>query len=111
MTTVPFYPILIVDIVGSALVLLLSWAAFNSSRKLLAHEPENALWLFLFWLTLALVAFGISRALGHIIGHLLVFAGLGSVWDQARPYTGGLNAILSIVIASVILFFHNIQKL
>jgi signal transduction histidine kinase len=111
MTTVPVFPILFVDIVGSALVLLLSWAVFISSRKLLAHDPENALWLFLYWLTLALVAFGISRALGHIIGHLLVLAGQGALWDQVRPYTGGLNAILSIVIASVILFFHNIQKL
>jgi signal transduction histidine kinase len=28
-----------------------------------------------------------------------------------RPYTGGLNAILSILIASVTFFFHTIQKL
>jgi signal transduction histidine kinase len=111
MTTMPVFPILFVDIVGSVLVLLFSWAVFVTSRKLLDHDPENALWLFLYWLTLALVAFGISRALGHIIGHLLVFAGQGAVWELIRPYTGGLNAILSIVIASVILFFHNIQKL
>jgi signal transduction histidine kinase len=102
---------MLVDVLGSALVLLLSWAAFTSSRKLLAHDPENALWLFLYWLTLALVAFGISRALGHILGHVLVFAGQGAAWDLVRPYTGGLNAILSIIIASVTLFFHNIQKL
>jgi signal transduction histidine kinase len=111
MTTLPVCPLLFVDILGSALVLLLSWAAFSSSRKLLANDPENALWLFLNWLTLALVAFGISRALGHIIGRILVFAGHAAVWDQLRPYSGGLNAILSIVIASVTLFFHNIQKL
>ena len=111
MITLPIFPLLLVDILGSALVLLLSWAAFINSRKLLAHDPENALWLFLYWLTLALVAFGISRALGHIIGHILVFAGHGALWDQVRPYSGGLNAILSIVIASVTLFFHNIQKL
>jgi two-component system NtrC family sensor kinase len=111
MTTLPVYPLLVVNILGSALVLLFSWAAFINSRKLLAYDPENALWLFINWLTLALVAFGISRALGHIIGHILVFAGHGAVWNQVRPYTGGLNAILSIVIASVILFFHNIQRL
>jgi signal transduction histidine kinase len=69
------------------------------------------LWLFLYWLTLALLAFGISRALGHIIGHILVFAHQGELWDWARPYSGGLNAILSIVIASVTLFFHNLQRL
>ncbi len=107
MMTLPVF----VDILGSALVLLLSWAAFINARKLLAHDPENPLWLFLYWLTLALAIFGISRALGHILGHILVFAGQKAVWDQVRPYTGGLNAILSIVIASVTLFFHNIQRL
>jgi signal transduction histidine kinase len=101
----------IVDILGAALVLLLSWAAFINARKLLAQDPENALWLFLYWLTLALAIFGISRALGHIVGHILVFAGQGAAWAWVRPYIGGLNAILSIVIASVTLFFHNIQKL
>lgn len=111
MITMPISPLLLVDILGSAVVLVLSWAAFINSRKLLANDPENALWLFLYWLTLALVAFGVSRALGHIVGHILVFAGQEAVWRQLRPYSGGLNAILSIVIASVTLFFHNIQKL
>ena len=111
MTTLPIFPLIIVDILGSALVLVLSGAAFSRSRRLLARDPENALWLFLYWLTLALVAFGVSRALGHIVGHILVFADLGALENQTRPYSGGLNAILSIVIASVTLFFHNIQKL
>jgi signal transduction histidine kinase len=111
MISLPVFPLLFVDILGSALVLLLSLAAFLNTRKLLARDPENALWLFLYWLSLALVAFGVSRALGHIIGHILVFAGYRAVWEQVRPYSGGLNAILSIVIASVTLFFHNIQKL
>jgi signal transduction histidine kinase len=111
MITLPVSPLLLVDILGSALVLLLSWAAFSNSRRLLVHDPENALWLFLYWLTLALVAFGISRALGHIIGHILVFVGQGALASQVRPYSGGLNAILSIVIASVTLFFHNVQRL
>ncbi len=72
MTTLPAYPLWLVDILGAALVVLLSWAAFTNARKLRAHDPENALWLFLYWLTLALVAFGVSRALGHIVGHILV---------------------------------------
>jgi|UniRef100_A0A7V6A3K1 signal transduction histidine kinase len=111
MTIVPVYPILLVDMIGSALVILLSWAVFTNSRTLLDRDPENALWLFFYWLTLALLLFGISRALGHLIGHLLVFAGQGEIWGQIRPYTGGLNAILSIIIASVTLFFQAIQKL
>jgi signal transduction histidine kinase len=111
MISLPTFPLYLVDILGSALVLLLSVAAFSRSRRLLARDRENALWLFLFWLTLALLAFGISRALGHILGHILVFAGQEAWWSQVRPYSGGLNAIFSIVIASITLFFHHIQKL
>ncbi len=111
MITLPAFPLWLVDILGSALVLVLSLAAFADARALRRRDPENALWLFLYWLTLALVIFGISRALGHILGNILVFAGQGAVWDQVRPYTGGLNAILSIIIASVTLFFHDIQML
>ena len=111
MITLPSFPLWLVDILGSALVLVLSLATFANSRALRRRDPENALWLFLYWLTLALVIFGISRALGHILGNILVFAGQGAVWDRVRPYTGGLNAILSIIIASVTLFFHDIQML
>jgi len=111
MISLPSFPLVLSDILGSALVLLLGCAAFSCSRKLLAWDPENALWLFLYWLTLAFLAFGLSRAVGHIIGHILVFAGQESLSSQILPYSGGFNAILSIVIASVTLFFHNIQRL
>jgi signal transduction histidine kinase len=111
MTALPLLPIWIIDIVGSALVLLISWASFLMARRLMAIDPENALWLFFFWLTLAFLAFGLSRSLGHIVGHILVFSGNEALWGRVRPYSGGLNSIISIVIASVTLFFHHIQKL
>jgi two-component system NtrC family sensor kinase len=101
----------IIDIVGSGLVIILSWAAFRSCRLLVGRDMENALWLFLYWLSLALLAFGISRALGHIVGHILVYAGQADLWNRVRPYSGGLNSIISIIVASVTLFFHNIQRL
>ena len=101
----------LIDIVGSGLVLILSWAAFRRCRHLVAQDMDNALWLFLYWLSLAMLAFGVSRALGHIVGHLLIYAGQEALWKQVRPYSGGLNAIISIIVASVTLFFHNIQRL
>jgi signal transduction histidine kinase len=104
-------PLWIVDILGSAVVLILGWTTFRSSRKLLARDAENALWLFLYWLTLALLLFGLSRSLGHIGGYVLLLTGHESWGKEIRPYSGGLNAILSLVIASVTLFFHDIQKL
>jgi signal transduction histidine kinase len=99
------------DIIGSGLVLIFGWAAWRRCRRLVAQEMDNALWLFLYWLSLVLLTFGASRALGHIAAHILNFVGQGALWKQIRPYSGGLNAITSIIVASVTLFFHNIQRL
>jgi signal transduction histidine kinase len=111
MISLPLFPILIVDIVGSALVLLVFWQCVKVVRQATAREPENALWLFLFWLTLALFFFAFSRAVGHIFRHFMVFAGYGDIWEGLRPISGGLNTMAFILIATVILFFHHIQRL
>lgn len=111
MSPISLAPVWLEDIVGSLLVLLLSLAAFGQARRLVARDRENALYLFFYWLCLALMLFGVSRVLSHLVGRLLLFAGQDALWRQLRPYSGGLNAILSISIASITLFFHHIQKL
>lgn len=111
MITLSLLPLKIVDILGSALVLFLGWASLNLARRAKSKDPENALWLFLYWLSLAFFTFSLSRAFGHILGHVLVFSGLEKTWEQIRPYSGGLNSIISVTVASIILFFHHIQKL
>ena len=111
MVALPLFPVWMIDIAGSALIVLIGWASFNLARKSKIQDPDNALWLFLYCLTGALLAFSLSRALGHIVGHILVFAGYEPLWKQIRPYSGGLNAIISIVVGSITLFFHNTQKL
>ena len=111
MVSLPLFPVWLIDIVGSALIILIGWASFSLARKSKIQDPDNALWLFLFCLTGALLAFSLSRALGHILGHILVFSGYESLWKQIRPYSGGLNAIISIVVASITLFFHNSSEI
>jgi signal transduction histidine kinase len=111
MVALPLFPVWLIDIVGSALIVLIGWASFNLARKSKLQDPDNALWLFLFCLTGALLAFSLSRALGHILGHILVLAGYEPFWKQIRPYSGGLNSIISLVVASITLFFHNSQQL
>ena len=76
MVALPLFPVWLIDIVGSALIVLIGWASFNLARKSKVQDPENALWLFLYCLTGALLAFSLSRAMGHILGHILVFCRL-----------------------------------
>jgi signal transduction histidine kinase len=111
MITLPLFPIWIVDIIGSALVILLAVSAFVTVIRLTAAEPENALYLFLFWFTLALMGFAFFRSFGHMVKHVLIFSGEGKIWQSLRPFSGGLNSITFIVIAAVSLFFHHIQRL
>lgn len=111
MISLPLFPIWIVDILGSALVLILFWQCVKVARMSLRQEPENALWLFIFWLTVALFFFACSRLVGHFLRHIFIFAGYGGIWEGLRPISGSLNTMAFILIATVILFFHHIQRL
>lgn len=111
MISLPLFPIWVIDITGSALVILLAVRSLVLVGKLKASDPENAQWLFLYWLTLALLAFALSRGVGHIVQYILVFSGRKPVWRILQPFSGGLNSISFVVITSVCLFFYHIQRL
>jgi signal transduction histidine kinase len=111
MMTLPMWPIWTVDILGSLGVLLVGWACFRVVRRLKSQEPNNALYLYFYWLTLSLLAFGLSRSGGHLLQHLLVFSGHQAIWGRLQPFTGGLNTITFVVITAVGLFFYHIQQI
>ncbi len=111
MTSLPLFPIWLTDMVGSGLAIALALAAHAKAGRLRAGDPENAQWLFLYWMTLALLAFALSRGLGHILQYVLIFSGQTELWEKVRPASGALNSIVFVVIASVSLFFDSIQRL
>jgi signal transduction histidine kinase len=111
MITLPLWPIWIVNILGSLGVLLVGWACFQAVRRLKRREPDNALYLYFYWLTLSLLAFGVSRSGGHLLQHLLVFSGHQAAWQRLQPVTGGLNTITFVVITAVGLFFYHFQQI
>jgi signal transduction histidine kinase len=111
MITLPLWPIWMVDILGSLGVLLVGWACFRVVRRLKRQEPNNALYLYFSWLTLSLLAFGLSRSGGHLLQHLLVFSGHQAIWQKLQPVTGGLNTITFVIITAVGLFFYHIQQI
>lgn len=111
MITLPLLPIWIVDIIGSLGVLFVGWACFRKVRNLKSQDPDDVLYLYFYWLTMSLLAFGVSRSGGHVLKHLLVFSGHEAFWQRLQPVTGGFNTISFVVITAVGLFFYHIQQI
>ena len=107
----PLYVIWGVDIAGCITMIVLSTACVKITLDLHRKDPENALNNYLVWLFSAILAFCISRSIGHLVKHLLLFAGAGQVWKSISPYSGGFNTITFIIIFAVTLFFREMRNI
>lgn len=102
-------PSVVVDISGSILAIILAGLCYSTVRRLLRQEPDNALWIFLFWFSTALAIFAWSRSLGHIAKHVLILTGHPQAWQTPAPVSGAINTFTFILIASVTVFFQHFQ--
>lgn len=111
MTSLPMLPIWLVDLCGSAVAVVLATLCFGEARKLVRSQPDNALWTFFSWLSVAFLAFTVSRSVGHILKYILIFSGASSFWEWLRPFSGGFNTMTFVVVAAVTMFYHHIQRI
>ena len=99
-------PAIVVDVVGSSanivFAFLATWYAFRLTRL----KPDNFLWGYLFYVTLAISAFAVSRGIGHITREVLHSAGKGDAWAYIAPFSGGFNTLFMIAVAAVMLFYQ-----
>jgi signal transduction histidine kinase len=109
--TLPLYPIWVVQTLGSVLIIFFTWRAFKVARRLMAQDPENALWLFLSWLTLALLSFAFLHSMVLTLPHVFNFFGYAALWGTLESAGGGIDTIIFVIIASITLFFYHIQRL
>ena len=100
-----------VDIVGSFLTLiaaiLCAYRAWGWRQK----RPEDIFRDYMFLLTLAFVFFVVSRAVGHLLRHFLLYYDLAAVWTTISPYSGAINSTIFIVIFAFSLYFQRFQKI
>ncbi|MBW6520151.1 MAG: PAS domain S-box protein [Desulfoarculaceae bacterium] len=106
MNSLPLSLTIATDMVGSILIIIFSFLALHYARLLTRKQPENFLWGFLFSFCLTLAAFAISRAIGHLLKHILLFSGNQELWQTLAPVSGGLNTALMISLAAVTLYYH-----
>ncbi|MEK6201247.1 MAG: ATP-binding protein [Desulfobulbaceae bacterium] len=106
MNTLPLSLSIVTDITGSLLIIVFSFLSLRYAWLLSRRQPENFLWGFLFYFCLTLAAFAISRAIGHILKHILIFTGNQELWQTLDPISGGTNTLLMISLAAVTLYYH-----
>jgi len=109
--TLPFFPIWFVDIFGSILMIILSLLCLSVALELKRSYRYNIIWTYLLWLCFGLAAFAISRSAGHILKQQLLFSEREFIWDSIRPFSGAINTLTFVFVASVTLFFERIWKI
>ena len=107
---VPWSPIFAVDIVGSAMMLLLSiWCAVLATR-LARQKPDDVFRNYIFLFTLAIVFFSISRSFGHLVKQLLLLNDMGATWALISPFSGAVNSVTFVIVFAFCIYFHRFQR-
>jgi signal transduction histidine kinase len=110
MIAIPLVLIWILEILASVIVIVLTWLSLRTSAKSLAQDPDNALWLFLNWLSIAFMIFACSHLISYITQNLVSNFHLPEL-ELVQGISGGLDTVIYVVIAAITLFFHRIQRI
>jgi two-component system NtrC family sensor kinase len=109
--TLPFLPIWFFNLFGSILMIILSFVCLGKVVELKKSDESNVIWIYLLWICCGFIAFVMSRSIGHILKWHFLYSGNESMWFIIRPYTGAVNTIMFVFVASVTLFFERIWKI
>ena len=104
----PAVHIWFVDVAGSVLMIVFSFLCLLLAHELRSHDRNNVIWTYLLWVSYGLALFAISRSAGHILKQALLISGKTAPWNVIRPYSGAINTLMFVVVASITLFFERI---
>lgn len=106
MSGLPLLPAIAVDVFGSGANILFSFLAWRYTFLLTRRQPDNFVWGYLYYVTFAIAAFAISRAVGHLVKQFLMIGGRTDIWLAISPFSGGFNSLFMISVAAVMIFYH-----
>jgi two-component system, NtrC family, sensor kinase len=99
-------PIFAVDVGGALMMIIFSFLCVNYALRLKKRDPQNIVWTYLTYVSLALAVFAVSRSMGHIIKQFLVLTDRQILWLELQPYSGAVNSLAFMVVGAVTLFFE-----
>lgn len=111
MITISMLPVWLLDFGGAIAFIVLSGLCLKHASALARVDRESPLAIFLLWFCGAFFALALSRSSGHILKHALTVSGQEDLWLFLAPYSGSINSMAFIVIASVTLFFNRIETI
>jgi len=103
-------PILFVDMAGSLVMIVFSFLSLKQIRALNRQEPGSIIWTYLLWVCYFLAGFAVSRSAGHILKQLLIISDDREIWSIIQPYSGTINTVMLILVASATLFFERVWQ-
>lgn len=104
--SVSFIPILFVDVLGSVAMVVIALLTLNKARILRGIDPDNAVFLYLLWISTGFTIFSVSRSFGHILRQFLVLTGTPDTWLAVSSYSGSVNTVSFMLVSLITLFFN-----
>jgi len=101
-----FIPILAVDVLGSVAMVVIALLSLYKARTLREMDPDNAVFLYLLWISVGFMIFAVSRSLGHILRQFLILSSNSDAWNAISAYTGSVNTVSFMLVGLITLFFN-----
>lgn len=102
----PWMPVIWVDVLGSAVTLVLAILCALRSWRWTKKRSEDSFRHYVFLLTLSLVFFAVSRSFGHLVKQVLLFYDMNYIWAQISPYSGSINTATFVTVFAFGIYFH-----
>ena len=106
-----FLPILLTDVFGSFAMMILALLCLYKAKILRDLDTDNAVFLYLMWISTGFAVFAISRSFGHILKQFLILTGNPDAWHAISPYSGGVNTVSFMLVGLITLFFNQTWKI
>ena len=99
-------PILTIDVLGSIAMVIIAMLCLYKAKILRGLDPDNAVFLYLLWISSGFSIFAVSRSFGHILKQFLVLSNNPDIWHSISSYTGSINTASFMLVGLITLFFN-----
>ncbi|RJQ79371.1 MAG: response regulator [Desulfobacteraceae bacterium] len=108
--TLPWWPIVWIDIIGSTAVLGLAAWILTLAWQWTKAKREDAFRHYIFMLTTAICFFAVFRSCGHLVKQWLIYSDLRPTWEALAPFSGAGNTAAFIAIFAFSIYFDNLLQ-